>query len=77
MNMRLTIRQFILDMDKPFYTADLFARLLKEKNIKDRELILQVLDELYDDGLIGYTKIIGKVSEPSESVSWAFYVCPA
>lgn len=55
-NTRTVIRQFILEMDTPFCLSDLFVRLRK-KGVSDRELTLQVLDELYDDGLIEYVKV--------------------
>ena len=62
----------ILKMRKPFCIIDLYARLYK-KGVTDRELILQVLDEMYDAGLIDFHKIEGVVDEDGEEV-WGFTV---
>ena len=70
---RTQIRYTILKMKKPFCISDLFFRL--EKNgFTDRELIIQVLDELYDEGLIDYCKLTGTVDDPDSSSGWAFRV---
>ena len=53
MNTRSKIRKAILEQQKPFSNNDLVCRL---KSIsKDKEFILDVLDELYGEGLIDYT----------------------
>lgn len=64
------IRREILAMDKPFCLTDLYSRL-ERKGITDRGLILRILDELYDEGLIEYDKIEGIVDEAD---SWAFRI---
>ncbi len=66
---RTKIRQIILSLEKPFCIADLFD-VLTEQEIKDRDLILQILDELYDEGLVDYRRREGIVDEPV----WAFHV---
>lgn len=63
------IRQIILSMKKPFCIADLFV-VLDSEGISDRDLILEVLDELYARGLIEYRRREGVVDDPK----WAFYV---
>lgn len=68
-NDRTKIRQTILSMKKPFCIADLFAALNSER-VTDRDLILEVLDELYSRGLIEYRRREGVVDDPQ----WAFYV---
>lgn len=63
------IRQIILSMEKPFCIADLFD-VLTEQEIENRDLILQILDELYNEGLIDYRRHDGIVDEPI----WAFHI---
>lgn len=63
------IRQIILAMEKPFCITDLFVTLSLE-GITDRDLILEILDELYERGIIEYRRREGVVDEPK----WAFYV---
>lgn len=63
------IRRTILSMKKPFCIADLFV-VLNLEGITDRDLILEVLDELYERGLIEYRRREGAVDDPK----WAFYV---
>lgn len=78
------IRRFILEIKGPFSSTDLFLLLEKEerrlkqqkgqghdgqeKNVELRDLALQVLDELYNRGLIGFKQF-------GES-SYRFYVKP-
>lgn len=64
-----TIRQTILAMEKPFCIADLFIAL-DSRGVDDRNLILEVLDELYERGLIEYRRREGVVDDPK----WAFHV---
>jgi hypothetical protein len=63
------IRKAILEMDKPFCLIDLYRRLEKI-GVTDRGLILRVLDELYEEGLIEYDKIEQTVDEPV----WGFKI---
>ena len=65
-NMRSTVRESILRQTKPFCISDIYFRL--EKITKDRELILQVLDELYEEQLLDYVCI------NREKHLWAFVV---
>jgi hypothetical protein len=51
-----TIRTEILNMQRPFRLSDLFIRLGR-KGIDDQELIMQVLDDLRDAGLVKYSEI--------------------
>ena len=55
--LRKTIRDAILEMERPFNVSDLFYKLKSEHNIQDRTLILEVLDELCDSGAIDYSEI--------------------
>lgn len=63
------IRQTILAMEKPFCITDLFIALDSE-GITDRDLILEILDELYERGVIEYRCREGIVDDPQ----WAFCV---
>lgn len=72
-SMRTKIRHAILSMEKPFCISDLFSRMA-QYGIEDRKLILQVLDELYDEGVIKYQKNEGIVDSPDKSASWCFCV---
>ena len=47
------IKKTILEIEKPFLMSELF-KVLEGKGIKDRRLILRVLDQLLDDGLVDY-----------------------
>ena len=55
--MRKIIREAILDMERPFNISDLFYKLEKDHGICNRTLILGVLAELCDSGLISYSEI--------------------
>lgn len=68
-NVCTKIRQTILSMEKPFCITDLFAALNSE-GIDDRDLILEILDELYERGIIEYRRREGIIDDPK----WAFYV---
>lgn len=68
-NVRTEIRQTILAMEKPFCITDLFAAL-NSVGITNRDLILEILDDLYERGLIEYRRREGIVDDPK----WAFYV---
>ena len=68
-NVCTKIRQTILSMEKPFCIADLFV-VLNSEGITNRDLILEVLDELYERGLIEYRRREGVIDDPQ----WAFYV---
>ena len=67
------IRKAILAMDKPFCLTDLYLRL-EGTGITDRRLILRVLDELDEEGLIEYDRLEGVVDEPSSKANWAFRI---
>ena len=74
MNERKRVWKAILDQTRPFCQADLFNRLEKQ-SITDRELILQVLDEQFEAGLVAYSQV-RKESEkefPEQSI-YAFCV---
>lgn len=68
-DVRARIRRVILSAEEPFCTTDLFDDLDSE-GITDRDLILEVLDELYDRGLIEYRHQASIVNDPQ----WAFSV---
>ena len=71
--MQFRIRGIILRMEKPFCISDLIARM-EQKGINDRKLILQVLDEMYEEGVIEYRKNEGIVDSPDSSASWCFCI---
>ena len=50
------IKETIIDMERPFNVSDLLYRLALKK-VTNRTLILEVLDELCDNGLIDYSEI--------------------
>ena len=73
-SIRVKIRTAILGMEKPFCITDLFLRFEKQ-GITDREIILSVLDELYDEGFIEYDRVSGTVDDPDNNASsWAFKI---
>ena len=45
------IRRMILDYDKPFYLSEITS-YFKNANIDNSELVYDVLNDLYDEGLI-------------------------
>lgn len=55
--LRRIIRETILEMERPFNISDLFYKLDSVNNIKNRALIMEVLDELCDSGAIDYSEI--------------------
>ena len=55
--LRKIIRETILQMERPFNVSDLFYKLDSVYNIRNRTLILEVLDELCDSGAIDYSEI--------------------
>ena len=69
---RMKVRAIIVSMEKPFCIINLLMRLKKE-GITDQRLILSVLDELYDEGVVIYTELDGVVDDP-KTPRWAFRV---
>ena len=67
-NKYTVIRGLIMKQTEPFCLLDLFLRLAKE-GIDNREAILYVLDDLYDNGLVEHVPI-----ETKNGVTWAFKV---
>lgn len=55
---RAIIRQTILTMDRPFYMSDLFYLLETGYGIKNRQLILNIVEELCESGVIKYSEVI-------------------
>lgn len=55
--LRKTIRETILEMERPFNVSDLFYKLDTAHGIRNRTLILEVLDELCESGAIDYSEI--------------------
>ena len=55
--LRKIIRETILQMERPFNVSDLFYKLDSVYGIRNRALILEVLDELCDSGAIDYSEI--------------------
>ena len=55
-SLRSNVRVQILNQKEPFCLSDIYLRMSME-NINDKELVTQVLNELYSEGLIEYSKI--------------------
>ena len=55
-NHKSFIRKAILEMTEPFHTEDLYERLLT-REVTDKGLILQVLNELFQMNLVDYIQI--------------------
>lgn len=53
------IRWVILLRDKPFVVSDLFQLLRQEYGIEDRMLVLDILNDLIDSGLVECSDVIG------------------
>lgn len=70
---RSAIRKAIIEMEKPFCVADLLSRL-KKQGIENKGLILEILNEMFDEGLIKYEKITGRVDEVFPNGGWAFKI---
>lgn len=51
------IRSTIIKMDKPFLITDLFAKLSNKYQICDQELILGVLNDLINTGVVSLSEI--------------------
>ena len=71
-NIWMKIRAIIVSMEKPFCILNLFIRLEKE-GITDQKLILCVLDELYEEGVVVYTEVDGIIDDP-QAPKWAYKV---
>ena len=63
------IRKIIMNQSKPFCLIDLYRRIESAKPA-NRGLILEVLDELYMEGLVEYAKLAQKMG----NTEWAFVV---
>lgn len=63
---RAIIRQTILTMDRPFNMSDLFYLLETTYQITNRQLILNIVEELCESGVIKYSEVIDDC--------WAFEV---
>lgn len=53
---KIEISRTILNMDIPFKLSQLYE-VLENKGITDRELILDVLNQLYEKGLVDYASV--------------------
>ena len=71
-SVRLKVRKAIIEMDKPFCIMNLLV-FFEDKGITDTDLILSVLSDLYDEGIICYDEVEGTVDDPLAS-KWAFRV---
>lgn len=56
---RTQIKWVILSTEKPFSVLRLCENLHQQYNINDRMLILEVLTDLLDSGLVKYSDMIG------------------
>lgn len=55
-NTKIIISKTILAMNIPFKLSDLYAKLATQ-GIQDHALILDVLNELYENGLVDYSSV--------------------
>lgn len=55
---REIIRQTVLTMDRPFNLSDLFHLLEAKYDIKNRQLILNIVEELCESGVVKYSEVI-------------------
>ena len=55
-NTKIIISKTILAMNEPFKLSDLYVKLAAQ-GIQDCVLILDVLNELYENGLVDYSSI--------------------
>lgn len=53
---KIIISKTILSMNIPFKLSDLYERLATQ-GIRDHALILDVLNELYENGLVDYSSV--------------------
>lgn len=53
---KVIISRTILNMEIPFKLSQLYE-VLEKKGITDRELILDVLNQLYEKGLVDYASV--------------------
>ena len=67
MKEREQIKWCILGLEKPFKLSQLFETLEVQYNIKDRLLILEVLNSLLDSGLVKPTDVVADLSSTSRS----------
>ena len=74
MNEHKRVWKAILNQTKPFCITDLFNRLEKQ-SITDKKLIMQVLNEQFEAGLVSYGQVMQESEKefPEQSI-YAFYV---
>ena len=65
MNERIKVWKAILAQNESFTIAELFCKLEKQYSLTDKELILQVLDQMYDEGLLSHGLAKVKVKKKS------------
>jgi len=68
--LNLKIRKFIIKQTEPFCIVDIKVRA-EMAGFTNFGMVLTVLDDMYDEGLVKYGKVPCKHPESSE---WAFYV---
>lgn len=57
-----TICQVILQFERPFKISQLYEALAK-KGIYNKVLILKVLNQLYENGLVEYSDVVNDIVE--------------
>lgn len=70
---RPAIRRAIIQMEKPFCTADLISRL-KKQGFENKGLILEIFNEMFDEGLITYEKVTSRANESVPNDGWSFRI---
>ena len=61
----------ILKQKEPFCLTDIAIRLKNNDGITDEGLVLKVLNDMYEEGLVGYEKV---TTEDRGNAGWAFVV---
>ena len=70
---RMRLRKFIVDMKGPFCLLNLYIRVENQLKITDRRLIDDVLNELYEIGIVVYREV-DPPSENPDDPKWAYYI---
>lgn len=70
---RSAIRKAILEMEKPFCKVDLLSRLQKQ-GFENKGLIIEIFNEMFEEGLIKYERITDRENEVLPNDGWAFKI---
>lgn len=70
---RSVVRKAIIEMEKPFCKADLLSRL-KKQGFENEGLIIDIFNEIFDEGLITYEKVASNADEVVPNDGWGFRI---